>query len=90
MSNVQLPPNFYADFNRLVTQVERLNRIVAQIVLKDVNTSGLSSAQIDAALIGGSTNAQVPDGLMITDKTNHLLLARVSGKWGSTPLTIIN
>lgn len=53
-------------------------------------TVGPTSAQIDDAVFGASTDAQATDGLIITDKTNSLLLARVAGKWGSTALTIIN
>jgi hypothetical protein len=77
-------------FNDLVGRVDRLERVVSQLVLRDVSTTGLTSAQIDAAVFGASTGAQPTDGLFITDKTNHLLLVRENNKWCKTAtLTII-
>jgi hypothetical protein len=46
-----------------------------------VNTTGLTSAQIDAALPAGLTAA---DDMFITDVTNNLMLVRQGGKWWKT------
>lgn len=52
----------------------------------EINSTGLSSAQIDA-LYGTVTP---PNGLVVSDPTNHLLLCRQGGKWYKTAaLTVI-
>lgn len=89
MSRVQTKDNHYKDFKTLQDRVARLERVSSQLILKDVNTTGLTSSQIDAAVFGGSTGGQASDGLVISDKTNNLLLVRESGKWCKTTLTVI-
>ena len=90
MSRTQTTPDFYRDVNSMQDQIQALQRQLSQIVLKDVNTTGLTSAQIDIAVFPAPTNAQPTDGIIITDKTNFLLLVREAGKWYATPtLTLI-
>lgn len=88
MSRVQTRDNFYSQVKCDQQQLASVQRALLGRPLKDVNTTGLTSAQIDAATFGGS-EGQAYDGVQITDKTNSLLLVRVSGKWGKTLLTII-
>lgn len=51
----------------------------------EINTTGLSSAQIDA-LFG-----QTPpgNGIVVSDPTNSLVLVRQAGKWAKASLTVI-
>lgn len=89
MSRVQTRPNSFSQENRTKSQLARVARTASTPVLRDVDTAGLTSAQIDAAVLGSSSLSDIPDGLQITDKTNSLLLVRVSGRWGFTSLTLI-
>ena len=90
MSRTQLKPDGYRTINEMGDQIAALQRQATATVLKDIDTTGLTSAQIDAAVFGPSTNAQPTNGLMIVDSANSLLLARVGGKWGTTSLTLIS
>lgn len=81
MSRVQSKDNHYKDFKVLEDRVARLERVSSQLLLKDVNTTGLNDAQIDAAVFGGSTGGQASDGLVISDKTNNLILVRENATW---------
>ena len=90
MSRCQTKPNSFVDQNRQSARTDRLERIAqANYVAKDINTTGLTSAQIDTAVFGSSSNGQSFDGLTITDKTNNLLLVRLSGKWCKATMTLI-
>jgi hypothetical protein len=91
LSNAQLSPDFYRQFNVLDDRISRVERITSMTIFKDVNTAGLTSAQIDAAVFPAPTLSQPPDGIIITDTTNHLLLVREGGKWYKTAaLTMIS
>lgn len=89
MSRVQVKSNSISAGNAQRTKTAKTARAFLNRRLKDINTVGLTSAQIDATIFGSSTNAQPADGIQITDQTNGLLLTRLGGKWGSTTLTII-
>lgn len=89
MSRVQTRPDFFAQMKSSQADMGSIQRALLNRPLKDVNTSGLTSAQIDTAAFGGS-EGQAYDGALITDKTNSLLLVRVNGHWGKTTLTIIS
>lgn len=87
MTRVQTNPDLFRQIKTDQNDMATVQRALLNRPLKDVVTTGLTSAQIDSAVFSGS--AQAYDGALITDKTNSLLLARVSGKWGKTLLTII-
>jgi hypothetical protein len=94
MSRLLVRANKLVQDKHVEQRVSSLERLSAQAPLKDINTSSLSSAQIDAAVfsngITSSVNAQAGDGLLITDSTNSLLLVRQGGKWYKTAaLTLI-
>lgn len=88
MSRVQTNPDFFKQVKALEQRISRLERVASTTTLKDVNTSGLTSAQIDAAVFAGtstpSVGAQAANGLIITDSTNSLLLVRQGGHWYKT------
>lgn len=87
MSRIQTNPDFFKQVKALEQRISRLERVASTTTLKDVNTSGLTSAQIDAAVFAGtstpSVGAQAADGLIIRDSTNNLLLVRQNGVWDS-------
>ena len=74
--------------NAQLSLIHIFERKAAAPLLKDVDTTGLTSAQIDAMLFSNgstsSTNVQAADGLQITDITNSLLLVRQGGVWYKT------
>jgi len=86
MSRTQVKSNFPQTFNSLARRVASLERTLNTTGLRDINTTGLTSAQIDAAFFGGQ---QSYDGAQATDKANSLALVRQAGKWHSAALTLI-
>ncbi len=48
------------------------------IIFKEVNTTGLSSVQIDEQL---ATLITIADGMIISDPVNKLILVRQASKW---------
>jgi hypothetical protein len=95
MSRVMTTPNFFVDTTAAMqSKVARLGRTTANTSVKEVDSSGLTSAQIDQMVFSNgstsSTNAQPYDGLVVHDPVNNLLLVRQSGSWHKTaPLTSI-
>ena len=93
MSKIVTRSNLFADLRQTHTSIQRLQRAAQTTSLKDVNTAGLSSAQIDAAVFSNgstsSTNAQPANGIVISDSTNKLLLVRQGGAWFKTSLTAV-
>lgn len=90
MSRVQVKSNAFSQQNQQRAKLASAARAGAQKLLKDLNTTGLTSAQIDAAVFGSSSSVQAADGLQIIDSTNKLFLVRVAGQWGKLSLTLIS
>ena len=86
MSRVQVKPNHYSQQNAMKAKLASTARANLNARLKNIDTTGLTSAQIDSAVFGSSTNAQPADGLQIIDGVNKLLLVRAGGQWRSVAL----
>ncbi len=90
MSRVIVKPNAYAQSKQQGAKIASTSRAFLHFPLKNVNTSGLTSAQIDAIVfLGGGVAPQPWDGAQATDTTNALLLTRLNGHWYSVSLTLI-
>lgn len=88
MSRTQATPNFFVKVGSLDNRVAALERASSITTFPDIDTAGLTSAQIDAAIFSGT--AQIPaSGVFATDSTNHFLLVRIGGHWAKTTLTLI-
>jgi hypothetical protein len=78
--------NFPAQYGALVRKVETLERAsLLSSVLLEINTTGLSNSEIDKIVLGGG-GGEVPNGKLISDPTNKLLLVRQSGTWKKAKL----
>lgn len=89
MSRVIVKPNDYSQTKQDRARAASTSRALLTLPLRDVDTTGLSSAQIDAIVFAGGGPTQPWDGAQATDQTNALLLTRLSGHWHSAPLTLI-
>lgn len=84
MSKPLAKQSFPAQYGALVRKVETLERSSLQAtVLLEVNTTGLTNEEIDKIVIGGG-GGEPPNGKLISDPTNKLLLVRQAGIWRKT------
>lgn len=81
MTRVQVKATSPAQTNATTRKLDRVARAGLQNVIKDINTTGLTSAQIDALFVGASTVTDVPNGIQIIDSVNGLQLTRIAGVW---------
>lgn len=79
MARVQTKQDFVDIVNSLRRRVTVLERQVVTPKLRDVNTTGLTNAQIDSIFFGGSQEPY--DGVMATDVTNGKFIVRLGGTW---------
>lgn len=86
MSQTQTTPDFVDDYRTTRREVASMHRNLNTTGIRDVATTGLSSAQIDAIVFGTD---QPYDGVSISDQARSILLVRLGGKWGYAALTII-
>lgn len=73
--------SFAAQYGALVRKIETLERSsLLSSILLEVNTTGLSNEEIDKIVIGGGGGSP-PNGKLISDPTNKLLLVRQAAVW---------
>jgi len=91
MSKSLQKPNQPTEFVNLRAKLESLERswIIGNILF-EVDTTGLSNAEIDLAITSkGAVGppGTVPNGKMISDPTNKLLLVRQENTWRKVSVT---
>jgi hypothetical protein len=80
MSKIIHTPNFPSEYSVLKKKIETLERsFLLSTLLTEINTTGLTDAQIDEQVAGGRGTPE--NGKPISDPTNKLFLLRQKGKW---------
>jgi hypothetical protein len=80
MTKILHKENFINGFKSVSQKLETLERSWALLsILPEVDTTGKSNSEIDSAVVGGNGNP--PNGKMISDSINNLLLIRQKGAW---------
>lgn len=87
MSRAQVTPNLFGSITSVERRIGALERTVNAPKVPIVDTTGLSSDQIDAIIFGGQQ--QPYDGAQAADSVNKLFLVRAAGKWCSRSLATI-
>lgn len=87
MTRTQIKPSQVHIERATQRRVAALERGRNTTKLLDINTTALSSAQIDVQVFVGQQQAY--DGAQISDSTNNLYLVRQGGQWAKISLTVI-
>lgn len=76
-----IKPDFFIEYGEIKRKLETLERSFRlSSFLPEINTTGLTNPkQIDEAVTEG--REPPPDGKLISDPTNKLLLVRQNGVW---------
>lgn len=86
MSKPLVKSNFPVEYKSLSNRVASLERMIRVLSsTTEINTTGLTSEQIDSAVIAEGYAA--PNGKLISDPTNKLLLIRQENVWRRVSVT---